>query len=146
MNAVLTFSKHMRVSILFPGRKASAGQLFRKNVQCAAVAAAAGALRAAGFGTAVRGPPPLRRRPHKFKIFEILIFWLRKFWSEIGPNGPRTDPERTLNGSRTDPERNPNESRTDPKRPPNGTQTNPERTPNGLRTDPHAPKSSPKHR
>ena len=33
---------------------------------CAAVAAAAGALRAAGLGTAARGPPPQRRRPHKY--------------------------------------------------------------------------------
>ena len=33
---------------------------------CAAVAAAAGALRAAGLGTGARGRPPRRRRPHKY--------------------------------------------------------------------------------
>ena len=66
---------------------------FQKFSICAAVAAAAGALWAAGLGTAAREPPLRQRRPHKLKIFEILNFWLRKFWSEIGPNGPRTDPE-----------------------------------------------------
>ena len=33
---------------------------------CAAIAAAAGALWAAGLGTAARGAPPRRRRPHKY--------------------------------------------------------------------------------
>ena len=65
---------------------------------CAVVAAAAVAIRAAGLGMAARGPPPQRRRPHKLKILETLNFWLWKFWSEIGPNGARTDPP-------TDPER-----------------------------------------
>ena len=32
-----------------------------------------------------------------------------KFWSEIGPNGARTDPERAPNEPRTNPERTPNE-------------------------------------
>ena len=42
---------------------------------------------------------------HNLKTLEILIFWLRKFWPEIGPNGPRTSPERIP----TDPERTPND-------------------------------------
>ena len=33
---------------------------------CAAVAAAAGALQAAGLETAAREPPPRQRRPHKY--------------------------------------------------------------------------------
>ena len=41
------------------------------------------------------------------KIFEIFNFWLRKFCSEIGPNGAQTDPEWIPNGPRTDPERTP---------------------------------------
>ena len=65
--------------------------------------AAAGALRATGLGTAARGPPLRRRRPHKLKICEILNFWLRKFWSEIDPNGPGMDTKRTRTGLRTDP-------------------------------------------
>ena len=47
----------------------------------------------------------VRPSPHKLKILEILNFWLRKFRSGIGPNGPRTDPERIPNGPRMDPKR-----------------------------------------
>ena len=68
---------------------------FQKFSICAAVAAAAGTLREAGLGTAARGPLPQRPRLHKSKIFEILYFWLRTFWSEIGPNRARMDPEQT---------------------------------------------------
>ena len=88
---------------------------FRKHFQiCAAVAAAAEALRgvrAAGLGTATRGPPPRQRRLHKLKILEILKFLAPKIlvrnWSIRTPNGPRTDPERIPNESRTEPEPNP---------------------------------------
>ena len=72
----------------------------------------AGALRAAGLGTAARGPPWRRRRPHKSKIFEIKIFWapeiLVRNWPERSPNGSRTDPERTPNRLRVEPARTPN--------------------------------------
>ena len=44
--------------------------LIKFSIFAAAVAAAAGAFRAAGLGTAARGPPPRRRWPHKSKIFE----------------------------------------------------------------------------
>ena len=71
-------------------------EFLQKFSICAAVAAAAGALRAAGLGTAARGPPLRRRRPHNLKIFEILNVWLRKFWPEISPNGVRTDPQRPI--------------------------------------------------
>ena len=61
----------------------------QKFSNCVAVAAAAGALRAAGLRTAaIEGP---RRGGDGRTNFEILNVWLRKFWSEIGPNGPRTD-------------------------------------------------------
>ena len=42
-------------------------------------------------------PSPPRRRPHKLKIFEILIFGLKNF----GPKLARTDSERIPNGPRT---------------------------------------------
>ena len=53
-----------------------------------------------------RSPRPEPRRPEgprrssdgrRNQFFLIWNFWLRKFWSEIGPNGPRTDPEPTPN-------------------------------------------------
>ena len=47
---------------------------------------------------------------HNLKTFEISNVWLRKFWSEIGPNGSRADPERMPNRPRTDPEKTPNGS------------------------------------
>ena len=49
------------------------GRIFKEfpqtNSICATVAAAAGALQAAGLGTADRGLPPRQRRSHKLKIF-----------------------------------------------------------------------------
>ena len=51
-----------------------------------AVAAAAGALWAAGLGTAANYGAAAATAA-QMKFFEILDFWLRKFWSEIGPNG-----------------------------------------------------------
>ena len=86
---------------------------------CVAVAGAAGALRAAGLGTAARGPLARRRRPHKLKILKFLApKILVRNWPEIGPNGPQTDPERIPNGPQMDPEWIPNGPRTDPERSP----------------------------
>ena len=81
----------------FPSITGLTTETFSQKVSiCAAVAATAGTLWAAGLGTVARGPLPRRRRPHKLFSFEILNLWLRKFWSEIGPNGARTDSEWTF--------------------------------------------------
>ena len=67
---------------------------------------------------------------------------------ERTPNGPRTDLVRTPYAPRTDLERTPNrpraDLRTDPERTPNGPRINPERTPNGARTDPGRSQSTPR--
>ena len=79
-------------------------QTFQRAVS-ASFKISAGAILAVGLGTAARGPPPRRRRPHNSTFFEILNFGLRKFCSEISPNGTRTDTRWIPNGARTEPER-----------------------------------------
>ena len=50
-------------------------EFFAKNSSCVAVAAAAGALRVTGLGTAATGPPPRWRRLQKIDIFVNQYFF-----------------------------------------------------------------------
>ena len=78
------------------------------------------------------------QRPASRGRLASLVHWRFSF---RGPNGRRTDHERTPNGRRTDPKRTPNEPRTDSERTPNtyipnGPRTNPKRSPHGPRVMP----------